>query len=170
MNSRLHNQSGHAVVEFTLGGLMLLLLLFGMIDFGRAIYTKQILTSLSREAANLTSRGTTFTNTLAAIKSSATPLDIDRNGYVVLTAIARGANDQVIVTEQLTGGGQADPSRIAPGGVGSTPALPATTEGLPQSNQTMYVAEVSYGFSPVTPIGKLLGAVLPSSLYDAALF
>jgi hypothetical protein len=47
----------------------------------------------------------------------------------------------------------------------------ATSGGaIPQSNQTTFVTEVFYGYSPVTPIGRLVGLTLPSTLYDAAYF
>jgi Flp pilus assembly protein TadG len=164
------NRSGHALVEFSVASMMLLMLVFGLIDFARAIYTRQILAALSREAANLASRGTTLSNTVAAVRTSALPLDMDAKGYVIVSVIHRNANNSVVVTNQLTGGGSPAASRVAAGGLGSVPVLPVTNPVLPVTNQTLYVAEVYYGYAPVTPIGRLLRASLPSKLYDVAYF
>ena len=149
---------------------MLLAMVFGLIDFSRAIYTRQIMTSLTREAANLASRGTTLSNTVTAVRTSASPLDIDTKGYVILSVIYRGANNIAVVTNQITSGGLQTASRVAASGIGSTPTLPVTSPALPLTNQTMYVAEMYYGYTPVTPIGRLLRVTLPSKLYDVAYF
>src|ERR1039458_3356865 len=51
-------ESGQAFVEFTLVVFILMALLFGAIDFCRAIFMRQLLINLSRETANLEARGT----------------------------------------------------------------------------------------------------------------
>jgi Flp pilus assembly protein TadG len=60
---------GGAIVELALVAVALFVLLFGMIDYGRALLARHAITSLSREAANLESRGTTFADTLQAKNS-----------------------------------------------------------------------------------------------------
>ena len=45
------SEKGQAAVEFALVLPILLMLIFGIIDFGRVLYTKSALTSLSQEAA-----------------------------------------------------------------------------------------------------------------------
>lgn len=45
------SEKGQAAVEFALVLPILLILIFGIIDFGRILYTKNALTSLSQEAA-----------------------------------------------------------------------------------------------------------------------
>ncbi len=73
---------------------MLMVLIFGAIDFGRAIYMRQVLINLSRETANLEARGTgsttqeIMTNALSAAIQEALPLALNSsNGYVVVTAV-----------------------------------------------------------------------------------
>jgi Flp pilus assembly protein TadG len=165
-----NSQSGQALVEFGISSAMLLTLLFGLIDFSRAIYTRQIMVNLSREAANLASRGTSLSNTFDAVRTSALPLEIDTKGFVILSVIYRNSNSVAVVTNQLTGGGLQTGSRVAAGGVGTAPVLPATNPALPIPKQMLYVAEIYYGFTPVTPVGRLLNLVLPSKLYDVAYF
>ncbi len=47
----MRSEKGQAAVEFALVLPILLMLIFGLIDFGRILYTKNALTSLSQEAA-----------------------------------------------------------------------------------------------------------------------
>lgn len=47
----MRSEKGQAAVEFALVLPILLMLIFGIIDFGRVLYTKSALTSLSQEAA-----------------------------------------------------------------------------------------------------------------------
>ena len=42
--------SGQAMVKFALGSLLLLMLVFGTIDLGRAVFTRTMLTNAVREA------------------------------------------------------------------------------------------------------------------------
>lgn len=164
------SQSGQALVEFTVSSVLLLTLLFGLIDFGRAIYTRQIMVNLSREAANLASRGTSLSNTLTAVRTSALPLDLDQKGYVILTVVYRNSNSVAVVTNQVARGGLQTASRVAANGVGTAPMLPLSNPVLPPPKKTLYVAEIYYGFVPITPVGRLLKLVLPTKLYDVAYF
>src|SRR5271169_6089739 len=91
--SRSRDRSGQALIEFMFVGFILLFMLFGMIDFCRAISTRQVLINLSREAANLAARGTGSTadasiqNAINAVIAGAAPLSIATNGLVIITAV-----------------------------------------------------------------------------------
>src|ERR1039458_4808607 len=87
-------EGGQALIEFTLVALLLIVLIFGAIDFCRAIYMRQLLINLSRETANLEARGvgsTTaeiMTNALNAAIQEASPLTLNStNGMVIVTAV-----------------------------------------------------------------------------------
>jgi len=164
--SRRRNESGQSLVEFALITLLLMTMLFALIDFGRAILAQQVLTSLSREAANLASRGTPFTETLDAIAVSSGTLDIDQNGYIILSQVSRDDTGKLSITQQMSRGQHPVPSRI--GSMGSTPNLP--NNQVPSNNQSIIVAEVFAGYNPITPVGQLMNRSLPSTLYDVAFF
>jgi Flp pilus assembly protein TadG len=175
--SRSRARSGQALIEFMFVGFILLFMLFGMIDFCRAISTRQVLINLSREAANLAARGTgstadaSISNAISAVIAGAAPLSITTNGLVIITAVINN-NGNYLVTNQIMEGALSNtaPSRIAPNGVGSTPTMPATAVQIPQTNQTVFVSEVYYKYQAATPIGRLLNFNMTNTLYDVAYF
>jgi Flp pilus assembly protein TadG len=172
------SRSGQALVEFMFVAMMLMVLLFGMIDFCRALSTWQVMVNISREGSNLAARGAgdttaaTISNALATVITNAIPLNINAHGEVIITAVYN-SNGTFVVSNQISEGALNTASTVAPGGVGSTPTMPilASAQGtFPQPNQTVFVTEVYYSYSPVTPVGKLVGFSLPTTMYDAAYF
>ena len=147
---------------------MMMVMLFGLIDFGRVIYERQILVNLTREGSNLASRGTTLSDTMTAVFTSASPLNMNTSGRVIVTTVFN-SNGTFVVSGQLAQGGVSATSKVGTG-VGNKATLPAAAVGIPQLNQTLYVTEVFYSFTPITPIGKLLKLALPTALYDVAYF
>jgi Flp pilus assembly protein TadG len=166
------NQSGQALVEFSLVLLTLVLLVFCLMDFCVAIYEKQLLANLSREAANLEARGIgqspaqIMANALSAIEQEATPLNLSSaSGKVILTAVTNNGSGLMYISQQVSGGGLGQSSRLGPMGVGNRVTLPTTN--LVQVGGTCYVAELFYAYKPPAPI-KFVG---PSGVfYDVAYF
>ncbi|HUJ10904.1 MAG TPA: TadE/TadG family type IV pilus assembly protein [Verrucomicrobiae bacterium] len=168
------DRSGQALVEFTFVAAMLLLLIFGLIDFCRAISVREVITNLSREGSNLASRNTSLTNALAAIVASADPLNITNNGRIYISEVMLNAKGQPWITNQVTWGGistNGAASKVGlPDSAANTGWIPTTTPSLPQPNQAIYVTEIYYSFQAATPVGKFLSFALPTRLYDAAYF
>jgi Flp pilus assembly protein TadG len=175
LRDRRQDRSGQALVEFMFVAGILLLLLFGLIDFCRALSVRQVITNLTREGSNLASRGTPMLDAMDAVVASAVPLNIDTaSGKVIITAIIN-VNDVLIVTNQVSRGQYSASSKIGPDGIGSTVStglIPSTPVQIPKRNRTLYVTEVFYDFQLVTPVGKLLFQTSESSreLYDVAFF
>ena len=170
-----HGESGQAFIEFAFVILMTVIMLFATIDVGRTLYTREVLINLSREGANLASRGSSLTQTVESVMSDSS-LNLTTNGLVIVTAITNGFDSNFYVAQQVTstelsgtGTGLAEPSRVAPGGPGTTVTLPSGVAGLPPSNQALYVTEVFYHVAPITPIGSLIAMTLTNQ-YDAAFF
>jgi len=170
--ARLHRtrqrRAGQALVEFVFVLMFLVVMLFGLIDFCRAIYHRQILANLSREGSSLYSRGTTATDTLNAVLMSAAPLNMTNNGHVIVTAVMN-SNGVYRVIAQSSAGSLAATSRIR-NGLGAPATWPALDPEFPLRNQTVYVTEVFYRYEAVTPIGRLLRLNPPSNMYDVAYF
>ena len=161
--------SGQAFVEFVFVLMFLLVMLFGLIDFGRAIYCRQVITSLTREGSSLASRGATLAETTNAVFTSSAPLNLANYGWVIVSAVFN-SNGVYRVTDQVKGGGlsPAPDSRI--GNKGDTATWSSPNPEFPQRNQTAYVTEIFYKYTPITPIGRLLRLSSASNLYDVAYF
>jgi Flp pilus assembly protein TadG len=164
-----------AVVEFACVAMMLITMVFGIIDFSRAIYEKQVITHLTREGSNLASRYTSSTNLSSAAQAvidGSTPLDLNSNGYVIVTAVTNNGG-ACQISEQVSMGGKATTSRIGkPGDRELNLPQPCSTTGtgIPQLGQTVYATEVFYTYQPLTPVGSLLQIAMPTTLYDVAYF
>jgi hypothetical protein len=158
---------GGAVVELGISLFFLLLMLFGVVDFGRALLFRHALTSMSREAANLESRGTPMDTTLQSTIENSGAADLAHNGFVILSAVARDERGELKITRQVSGGGLPSSSRV---GSRSSGQVLLPNDGIPLRGQTLYVAEIFVRFESVTPIGALLHTRLPSVLYDVAYF
>jgi len=158
---------GQALLEFALVLSILITLVFGLIDFSRAISVKQVLTNLSREGSNLASRGTPLANAMKAVVAGATPLNINTSGRVFISSVTN-VGGAFVIQDQVTTGGISATSKV--GSIGGVATLPTTSTAFPQPTQTVYVTEVFYLYTATTPIGKLTNLVMPSQLYDAAYF
>src|ERR1017187_9522321 len=182
-------ESGQALIEFTLVTVMLIVLIFGAIDFSRAIYMRQLLVNLSRETANLEARGvgsTTpeiMTNALNATVLESSPLTLNStNGMVIVTAVTNFVNKvgtvstaSYTISHQFYLGTLGTFQSAVGTYTGSNKFNQATrpNTGILPANRTVYVAEIYYKFTPVTPVGKLIklaNRLLPDHFCDAAYF
>jgi Flp pilus assembly protein TadG len=162
------NGSGQAAVEVALGVTLLALLICASIDFGRALNYAQVMIGLTREGSMLASRGDPLTQAASAVMAGHSSLDLVDNGEVIITAVTdtKGVNQ---ITGQTSQGGISRTSYIGTG-VGNPATVPAAASGILQSGQTIYITEVFYTYQPITPIGNLASAVMPSMLYAIAYF
>ncbi len=79
---------GNSLIELALILPILLLLLWGVVDFGRAILFNNILVNMSREGANLASRTTQNPQFIIdAINHTAAPLEMETHGMVYITRV-----------------------------------------------------------------------------------
>jgi hypothetical protein len=105
---RHRRHAGLAAVEFALLLPVLLVLLIGLIDVARALQAQMILINLSREGANLASRGKlqlseNAQTIIGQVAASAPPLDMNKLGMIYITRImgsTSGSTTKSIVLEQ----------------------------------------------------------------------
>ncbi|SDF94314.1 MULTISPECIES: TadE/TadG family type IV pilus assembly protein [unclassified Duganella] len=106
--SRRSRGRGLAAVEFALLLPVLLVLMIGLVDVARALQAQMILVNLSREAANLSSRGKlqlseNAQTIIGQVAASAPPLDMNKLGMIYVTRImgsTSGGTTRSIVLEQ----------------------------------------------------------------------
>ncbi len=172
------NQSGQALVEFSLVMLVLVVLTFGLMDFCSAIYEKQLLVSLSREGANLSARGVggsqlaIMQNALVAVQVEAQPLNLSNStsGLLILTALenTNATAGYYVVSQQVKSGQMNATSLVGPNGVGHAATIP--TNFIVGVNHSIYVAEVFYKFKVPAPLTKLIHIGVTNQFYDVAYF
>ena len=93
----LKKSDGGALIELAIILPILLLLVLGVFEYGRAIHAKNIITNMSREGANLASRtSSTAQQIIDAIALTAQPLDMTANGMLFITKVrGQGAGSTV---------------------------------------------------------------------------
>lgn len=178
--NRFSGDRGQALVELAISVFLLFILVFGAIDFARAIYYVEVIKNLTGEGSSMASRGTSLLQTAQTVVTDAgTNLSLSSQGCVIVTSVLKtaGVSNPLQVTGQSAPQGACTgiSSKIGcyppPSTCGSA-TLPSEAVAALQLNQTLYITEIYYTYKAVTPIGKLLNNanLLPSQLYDAAYY
>jgi Flp pilus assembly protein TadG len=165
-----HASVGASLIELALILPVLLILVLGVADFGRAILFNNILITMSREGANLASRTTENPkNIILALNFTANPLQMAAHGMVYITRVrgemvGPGAGTLVAVVEEqyrATSGDMSLASKLRPcpswnsaTGQCNLPTATAdrvVTLSLPLAlNAEVSVVETTYHYSPMT--------------------
>jgi len=169
----IRNHRGAAIVEFCLVLPILLVIVFAIIDFGRLVQARFIITSLAREGGNLASRGIdSGTDLITMLQSGATPLDMINSGKICISSIQAGLTAAsplpVISTTapQLCAGNLTVASGISAGApnLGLTAAIYGHLV-FKTANQTadingVTVVETFYQYTPITPLPNFIQGIL----------
>ncbi len=171
--------SGQALIELSFAFVILAVIVFGIVDFGRAIYDVEVMKNLSGEGSSLASRGATPATTAQTIATNATSaIDLQNQGCVVVTVVTN-TTGTLQITDQASQCAIQAASKIGclqgkPGCGSSLPTLPTAAASALQgevSGASLYVTEIFYSYSTTTPITSFLqGAALPSQLYSVAYY
>jgi hypothetical protein len=153
------------MVEFALVMPFLVLMVFGLIEFGRGIDEKHSIATLSREAALLAARGTSLDSVAQAVLDNGADIKLSTSGGSVASAVEI-TKKSAIIRAQVKSKGYAGPSKL--GAVGDTAATLGSL-GLVEGT-TVYVVEVFYTHTPIVPLGKLFKVAVPTTLYERAVF
>jgi Flp pilus assembly protein TadG len=167
---RLEDERGLALVELAICLPVLLVLVFGLIDFSQIIYDDEQITGLSRQGSDLASRGTSLTSTVSALVVQGAPLNIGTNGRIILTEVAYNSSNIPQIVAQAESPAGISVSSAVGSGVGNSANMPPSSSTVLAAGQTLYITEVFYSYSPITPVGGLLHKSLASTLYDVAYF
>ena len=171
-------ESGQALVDASLAFVILCVLVFGIIDFGRAIYEVEVMRNLVGEGSSMALRGASLATTAQTVATYAgADININTLGCVIVTAVTNNAGT-IEVTDQASQGGIACTSKVGcfqgQGGCGTSSAtLPAAAVTALQAESwgsSLYVTEIYYTYNALTPMPALLGNAMPSQLYSAAYY
>ena len=173
------SERGVSIVELAFILPILVVLVFGIVDMGRLIQARLVVTNVSREGGSLASRTDPdldvrdqIDKIVNMLLSSAAPLDLrNADGNIYVTRINAGENKddpEPYISIRSTGGSLGANSSIS-GNEGSTPSgLPKklydhlrfqkASEAADILNVT--VVEVFYYYKPITPLPKLIKELL----------
>ena len=162
-----HGEAGQVLVELALSATVMLVLVFGIVDFCRAIYERQVMCNLAAEGSSMASRDPALATTASALAAASYPFNLNTNGKIIISAVFNN-NNSLQLTAQSTLGALAANSKIG-SSIGGTATLPQSA--IPPVNQTVYVTEIFSLYSTVTPIGKLIsGLTMSTQIYEAAYY
>jgi len=167
------NHRGAAIVEFCFVLPILLVIVVAIIDLGRLVQARFIITSLAREGGNLASRGIdSGTDLITMLQSGATPLDMINSGKICISSIQAGLTAAsplpVISTTspQLCAGNLTVASGISAGApnLGLTAAIYGHLV-FNSTNKTadingVTVVETFYEYTPITPLPNFIAGIL----------
>lgn len=167
---RLEDERGGALVEAAFCLPVLMILVFGLIDFSQIIFDNQVMTGISRQGSNLASRGTDLPSTVSALLLQGASLNIGTQGRIIVTEVqSKTPNTPQIVDQAISLTGISVTSAVGTG-IGSAANMPTGATAVLNAGQTLYVTEVFYSYKPMTPVGGFLKTSLAGTLYQAAYF
>ena len=167
--ARARCQRGAALAELAVLLPLLVMMLLVAIDFGRLVYTTQIMVDLTREAANLVSRGATFDDAFRVAFRLAGEVDVQGKGGIIISEVRRkDFNDPTpwIVNQERRGALATARSRV--GAAGGRARIPDVTQ-LPRGAGIMAV-EIVHPFNPLFDVTGLHLNFYPEAIYEVAFF
>jgi len=173
------NTRGIAALELAFILPILCMMIFAIVDIGRLVEARLVVTDLSREGANLASRDLkSGADLLTYLTDSSSPLNMVASGKIYVTTITAGTtakSPDPTITSQISTGNLPAASAISAGAtdLGLTGAMYNHLVFNP-ANQVadilgVSVVEVFYQYTPITPLASFVpglpgaGAVIGSS-------
>jgi Flp pilus assembly protein TadG len=179
----LREDSGQALVELGFTLFFLCIVVFGIIEYGRAIYDVEVMKNLAGEGSSMASRGTsTSTTANTVITYAGSDISINTKGCVIVTGVTENsAGTGQVVTSQSWAGectssmsskvGCLSGQGTCSSSVATLPAAEANAVQQGVSGMTIYTTEIFYTFATITPFPNFMGkTILPSQLYSAAYY
>jgi len=168
--SRYLGQRGIAAVELALILPLMIIMAFVIIDFGRLIQARLVVTNLAREGGSLASRDIQSAgNLIAMLQAGASPLNLSSDGRIYIWKIRAGAtkkspNPFIDLTVSASEGGLSVASSIGSGKPNLGLSVPLydhleydDSPGKKTADiSEVTIVEVFYKYTPVTPISKFV--------------
>lgn len=162
------SRKGQAIVETVLIVPMLLLLLLGLIESGNALSVKHKMAVLSREGANIASRGTSLAETLNVLVDSGDEIQLREKGGIVVTRITVIDGNPVVDSRVGSPGFEATSRLWNPGAEDLVVALLQSINLV--EGQVFHAVEIIFNYESLTPVGELLPEEWTDEVYERAIF
>jgi hypothetical protein len=189
---RFGGTSGQTLVEFALALPFLMLVILGLVEMGYLLLDQHVVTKLSREGSNLTSRNTSLQDAGTALRGMSTrPVNFDASSRMIFSVIRMVATtgtsnyNKEVLYARYEYGSLAATSKISTAGspsFGPAPDYQAPNSdnntglqvtnlppGLMVSGGMLYITEIYSRHPLITPFDRF-GVSLPQTLYSIAYF
>jgi hypothetical protein len=143
----------------------MLFLFLGMIEIGNVLAVSHTLSRISREGANIASRGTSLEAVVGVLATNGSDIHLAGRGGSVVSRVFM-EEDGPRILAQATSPGLVDRSRI---GTVGTEVTSFASYGMDTGN-TVYVVELFYHYRPITPFARLFESALPDPIYERTVF
>jgi Flp pilus assembly protein TadG len=144
---------------------LLLLFVFGIIEFGSILDSQQAVSYLTREGANIASRGTSLDTVLAVTLRNGESIDLENHGGAVVSRVLVD-DGSTEIAQQVSSPGYSTASRF-----GATGDPVTAMEDLTLADgASVFVVEIFYERPMITPIMNFFDGTIPTVLYDRAVF
>lgn len=167
--TRRNRQKGATLAELIILAPVLMITMLGSIDLGRLVFARQVMSDLSREAANLVSRGASIDQAVAAVLAAEQSFSIDEDGGIIISRIERRnstSSTPWVISQTRRGFLSTYSSHIgASNSAASIPNIDSLPPGV-----AITTVEIVHPFSPVFPLASLGLDIYPELIYDIALF
>jgi hypothetical protein len=166
----LTNTRGIAALELAFILPVLCMMIFAIVDIGRLVNARLVVTDLSREGANLASRDLkSGTDLLTYLTDSSSSLNMVASGKIYVTTITAGTtakSPDPTITSQINTGSLSVASGISSGAsdLGLSGAmynhLVYNSENHVADILGVSVVEVFYDYTPITPLAQFVPGLL----------
>jgi len=163
------SERGVAMAELAILLPIVLTTLLAVIDFGRMIYCYQVTTDLTREAANLVSRGSSVTDVWNSATLADGPIQLDDQGSMVVSVVRRRSSTDATpwIFEQTKNGPMLSVTSKV-GSLNQKAKIPHVTSLA--AGVTVTTVEMYHPFAPIFAGGKIALAIYPTVIYGVAFF
>jgi Flp pilus assembly protein TadG len=186
------SERGQSLIEFSLVLPVVAVMALGVVELSYALLDTHIVTKLSREGSNLTSRDVSLADAVTALRTMTNPpVNFATRSTVILSVIKRGETTGTtnygkdILVQQYKYGAIAAASKLTTRGVATFGGAPDYRAINPDSNSNLqltslpadlltgggilYVTEIFSTHTPITPLDRF-GISVPGTLYSIAYF
>jgi hypothetical protein len=146
---------GAELVELVIVLPFLLIMSFGILELGNALDKAHGMSTLSREGANIAVRGTALDTVAAVTMSNGVSIGLDVRGGTIVSRILMEGGVPTLKEQRV---GQVDSTVSEYAGAGLV------------DGQQLFAVEIFYDHQKVTPLARILGPVIPDTMYDVSVF